>query len=202
MVETPEELKYIGFTYNDVDIEGLSLLDGRSNFDFSEIDTSTYVSRNIRISIPIVSASMDTVTESRMGIGLSREGGFPIIHFNFRDPRKQIEEVKKVKETMAAVVENPVVLSPEHVVDRAAEIRLKDGPSTIPITEDGKPNGRLVGMLTKYDYSLELHQGHYIRERMVPVENMLVLNTSELPRNDEERTVSYTHLTLPTTPYV
>ncbi|MBM3303844.1 MAG: IMP dehydrogenase [Candidatus Aenigmarchaeota archaeon] len=165
-----------GFSYGDI-----SVRDGYSDFFLKDVDTSTQLTRRIRINVPLVSAPMDTVTESGLARALALEGGFGIIHYNFRELGKIITELDKVKRFEAGFVEDPVTLSPDDPVDKAARIRREMGISTIPITENGKPNGKLVGMLTKDDYSMLKHRGLKARDRMTPVERLVLVKWSDLP---------------------
>jgi IMP dehydrogenase len=122
-----------------------------------------------------------------MAIALALQGGLGVIHYNFADPEDQIREVRRVKRYHAGFVEEPITLSPGQPVDEAARIRQEQGISTIPVTEDGQPNGKLVGLLTKNDYSLHVHSGRPVRERMIPVNKLVLAHWSELPADDEER---------------
>jgi IMP dehydrogenase len=144
----------------------------KTTFLVNDTDLTTRVSRNITLKIPIVSASMDTVTEHEMAIALALLGGIGVIHYNFgpnleENIAKQLAQVQLVKRYENGFVEDPITLSPEHLVDDAAGIRKERNYSTIPITENGQPNGRLVGLITKDDYSMRLHAGMKIRERMI-----------------------------------
>lgn len=168
-----KDLKNREFGYNDA----LVAQNRRTRFFESDIDLSTHVSRNIKLWIPIVGAAMDTVTEHQMAIALALEGGIGVVHYNWgpTDTPKQLEEniarqlaeVKLVKRYENGFVENPITLSPQHLVDDAARIRRERGISAIPITDNGKSNGGLVGLITKDDYSLKVHSGKKIQERMV-----------------------------------
>ncbi len=112
-----------------------------------EIDVSTQLTRNIRINIPLVSAPMDTVTESTLAIALAQEGGIGIIHRNL-SIEDQTREVRKVKRSESGVILDPVALRPNDSVGRAREIMRLYNVSGIPITQ---PDGLLVGILTRRD---------------------------------------------------
>jgi len=130
-----------GITFDDV-----LLIPGRSDFLPSEVDTTTFLTRKIRINIPIVSAAMDTVTESALAIALAQEGGIGIIHKNLSiDAQKR--EVTKVKRSEHGVILDPVTLSPNDPVKRALEVMQEQNVSGIPIVEEKK----LVGILTRRD---------------------------------------------------
>jgi IMP dehydrogenase len=113
----------------------------------SEVDTSTRLTRGIRLTIPIVSSPMDTVTESEMAIALSQEGGLGVIHKNLSIER-QAEEVDKVKRSANGIIMDPVTLPPSATVARAREVMDQQNISGVPITEEGK---RLVGIITRRD---------------------------------------------------
>ncbi len=130
-----------GITFDDV-----LLMPGKSNFVPAEADTSTQLTNNIGINIPIVSAAMDTVTESALAIALAQEGGIGVIHKNLTI-EAQKREVAKVKRSENGVILDPVVLSPEVSVLIARELMAEQNVSGIPIVEAGK----LVGILTRRD---------------------------------------------------
>lgn len=113
-------------------------------------DTGTKLTRNIRINIPIVSAPMDTVTESALAIALAQEGGLGIIHKNM-PIEDQAREVRKVKRSENGVITDPVTLGPEDTVGRALELMAQQGVSGFPVTLDGSARGIVVGILTKRD---------------------------------------------------
>ena len=135
--------KIIGeaITYDDV-----LLLPGKSSVLPREVEVSTRLTKNIRLNIPIISAAMDTVTESEMAIALAREGGIGIIHKNLSIER-QAEEVDKVKRSESGMIMNPVTLTADKTVGDVLDLMAKFSVSGIPIVEDGK----LVGILTNRD---------------------------------------------------
>lgn len=130
-----------GITFDDV-----LLIPAKSDFVPSQADTSTTLTRNIQINIPIVSAAMDTVTESALAIALAQEGGVGIIHKNL-SIEAQRREVAKVKRSEHGVIGDPVTLSPNDPVRRAQELMQEQNVSGIPIVEGKK----LVGILTRRD---------------------------------------------------
>ncbi len=130
-----------GITFDDV-----LLIPGKSSFVPNQADTSTKLTRNIGINIPIVSAAMDTVTESALAIALAQEGGVGIIHKNL-SIEAQKREVAKVKRSENGVILDPVTLSPREPVRRAQELMAEQNVSGIPIVEGKK----LVGILTRRD---------------------------------------------------
>ncbi len=114
------------------------------------VDTGTWLTRTIRINIPIVSAPMDTVTESALAIALAQEGGLGIIHKNM-SIEAQAREVRKVKRSENGVITDPVTLGPEDTVARALDLMAQQNVSGFPVTVDGSPRGVVVGILTKRD---------------------------------------------------
>ncbi|MCX7805477.1 MAG: IMP dehydrogenase [Planctomycetota bacterium] len=130
-----------GVTFDDV-----LLLPAKSSVLPRDADTSTWLTRSIRLNIPFVSAAMDTVTESRMAIALAQEGGIGIIHRNMPIER-QAREVIKVKRSASGVITDPVTLSPDHTVGEARKLMSAHNINGIPIVE----NGRLAGILTGRD---------------------------------------------------
>lgn len=130
-----------GITFDDV-----LLIPARSDFVPSEAITATRLTRNISINIPIISAAMDTVTESALAIALAQEGGIGIIHKNLSlEAHKR--EVTKVKRSENGVIQDPVTLSSDLAVSVAREVMSEQNVSGIPIVDSGK----LVGILTRRD---------------------------------------------------
>jgi IMP dehydrogenase len=130
-----------GITFDDV-----LLLPAKSDFVPSQAETSTQLTTHVKINIPIVSAAMDTVTESALAIALAQEGGVGIIHKNLSIEAQQ-REVAKVKRSEHGVIGDPVTLSPDEPVRRAQELMSEQNVSGVPIVEGKK----LVGILTRRD---------------------------------------------------
>ena len=126
------------------------LLPGKSSVLPSEADTRTCLTRKIALNIPMVSAAMDTVTESRLAIAMARQGGLGFIHRNMT-PDRQAEEVDRVKRSESGMIVDPVTISPEHSVRHALEIMNKYRVSGLPVTR----GPRLVGILTNRDLRFE-----------------------------------------------
>jgi len=115
-----------------------------------ETDVRTRLTQRIELMIPLVSAAMDTVTESAMAIAMAREGGIGVLHKNMTIPR-QAEEVDKVKRSESGMIRDPITLSPQRTVREALDLMKKYSISGIPIVEDE----RLVGILTNRDLRFE-----------------------------------------------
>jgi IMP dehydrogenase len=134
-----------GLTFDDV-----LLVPARSGVLPNQTDTGTWVSREISINIPLVSAAMDTVTESHLAIGLAREGGLGIIHRNMSIDR-QVEEVDQVKRSESGMIVDPVTVEPEQKIEDALELMRRFRISGVPVVK----NRKLVGILTNRDLRFE-----------------------------------------------
>src|SRR4029078_1664277 len=120
----------------------------------SQVDVSSRLTRRIRLNVPIVSAAMDTVTESRLAIAMAQHGGLGVIHKNL-SIEEQCAEVDRVKRSESGMIVNPITLSPRHRIFEALDLMQKYRISGVPITDDGSKEGRLVGILTNRDLRLE-----------------------------------------------
>ncbi len=116
----------------------------------SKVDVASRLTRRIHLSVPILSAAMDTVTESRLAIAMAQHGGLGVIHKNLT-PEEQASEVDRVKRSESGMIVNPITLSPNHHIFEALELMKRYRISGVPITEDGSKEGRLVGILTNRD---------------------------------------------------
>jgi IMP dehydrogenase len=135
----------VGLTFDDV-----LLVPQKSDVLPTEVATDTLLTRKIRLNIPIVSASMDTVTESRLAIAIAQQGGIGFIHRNL-PPEKQASEVDKVKRSESGMIVDPITMSPENRIADALEMMAHYKISGVPITK----NGKLVGILTNRDLRFE-----------------------------------------------
>ncbi|MCQ2544369.1 MAG: IMP dehydrogenase [Lachnospiraceae bacterium] len=145
-----------GITFDDV-----LLIPGYSQVIPNQVDISTYLTKSIKLNIPMMSAGMDTVTESRMAIAMARQGGIGIIHKNM-SIEAQAEEVDKVKRSENGVITDPFSLSPEHTLGDADALMAKFKISGVPITE----NKKLVGIITNRDLKFETDMTKKIKESM------------------------------------
>jgi IMP dehydrogenase len=134
-----------GLTFDDV-----LLLPGKSSVLPAEADTRTCLSRKISLNIPIVAAAMDTVTDSRLAIAISRQGGIGFVHRNMTIDR-QAEEVDRVKRSESGMIVDPVTIAPEMTVRQALDMMNKYKVSGVPVTR----GTRLVGILTNRDLRFE-----------------------------------------------
>ena len=134
-----------GITFDDV-----LLVPAYSEVIPNQVDLSTYLTKSIRLNIPMMSAGMDTVTEHRMAIAMARQGGIGIIHKNM-SIEAQADEVDKVKRSENGVITDPFFLSPEHTLEDANNLMAKFRISGVPITEGRK----LVGIITNRDLKFE-----------------------------------------------
>lgn len=135
----------IALTYDDV-----LLKPKHSDILPSAVHVKTQLTRNVTLNVPIISAAMDTVTESEMAIAMAQLGGIGIIHKNL-SISGQAAEVDRVKRSESGMIVNPITLSPQANVYQALELMRKYRISGVPITSDGRNEGRLVGILTNRD---------------------------------------------------
>ena len=145
-----------GITFDDV-----LLVPQYSEVIPNQVDLSTNLTKKIKLHIPMMSAGMDTVTESRMAIAMARQGGIGVIHKNMSIER-QAEEVDKVKRSEYGVITDPFYLSPEHTLADANDLMAKYRISGVPITEGKK----LVGIITNRDLKFETDFSKKIKESM------------------------------------
>ena len=150
-------LEQEGLTFDDV-----LLIPQRSAVLPAEVDTSTELAPGIRLACPLVSAAMDTVTESRLAIALARAGGIGVIHRNC-SVETQAAEVDKVKRSESGMIVDPITLPPDATLAEAQELMAHYHISGIPITEG---DGRLVGILTNRDLRFEENLERPIHELM------------------------------------
>ena len=145
-----------GITFDDV-----LLVPAYSKVIPNQVDVTTYLTKKVKLNIPMMSAGMDTVTEHRMAIAMARQGGIGIIHKNM-SIEAQAEEVDKVKRSENGVITDPFYLSPEHTLADADRLMAKFRISGVPITEGKK----LVGILTNRDLKFETDYSKKIKECM------------------------------------
>ena len=160
----------LGITFDDV-----LLLPNRSDVIPAEVNTSTQLTRNIRLHIPVLSSAMDSVTESRLAIAMAQEGGLGIIHRNMK-PEAQAREVIKVKRSASGIITGAVTLTPENTIAEAKSLMQSQNISGIPIVEHdegdapgvARKNGKVVGILTKRDLRFQRNNIALIGEVMTP----------------------------------
>jgi IMP dehydrogenase len=149
-----------GYAYND-----FIILPGYIDFAPDDVNLETNLTRNIKIKSPFISSPMDTVTEAEMAIGLALWGGIGIIHYN-NTIDQQVEEVRKVKRYENGFINNPLVLSPDHKISDIDMIKARYNFSGIPITENGRLNSRLIGIVTNRDIDFEKDRTKKLSEIM------------------------------------
>jgi len=159
-------LDYVGLSFDDV-----LLVPKRSSIrSRKEVITRSRFTKRIWLNIPIVSAAMDTVTESKMAITMAREGGIGVIH-RFMSPLRQAEEVSKVKRAENIVIENPLTISPEATIAEAKKLMSQHGISGLLVVDSGN---RLLGILTRRDVIFEDNDGKLVKDCMTPRNRMIV----------------------------
>lgn len=164
-----------GFTFDDV-----LLVPAKSDVLPRDVEIGTYLTKNIRLNVPLLSSAMDTVTDSRMAIAMAREGGIGIIHKNM-SIRKQATEVDKVKRSEHGMITDPIFLSPDKTIGEALKIMSQYRISGIPVVVEKK----LVGILTNRDLRFEQDYEKRI-EQVMTKENLVVAKEGvTLPRAKE-----------------
>ena len=151
-----------GLTFDDV-----LLVPQHSEVLPNQVDLTTWLTKKIKLNIPIMSAAMDTVTENRMAIAIAREGGIGIIHKNM-SIEEQADQVDKVKRSEHGVIVDPFYLSKDHLLSDAVSLMEKYRISGVPITE----NGKLIGIITNRDIRFETDFSKRIEEVMTS-ENLI-----------------------------
>ncbi len=152
-----------GLTFDDV-----LLIPAKSEVLPYQVDLSTRLTNSIRLNIPLMTAAMDTVTESNMAIAIAREGGIGVIHKNM-PIEKQTDEVDRVKRSENGVIVNPFFLTPDHYVYEADELMAKYKISGVPVCE----NGKLVGIITNRDIRFLTDHNIHIKEVMTTQDKLI-----------------------------
>ena len=158
-------LDYVGLSFDDV-----LLVPRRSPIrSRKEVITRSRLTRRIWLNIPILSAAMDSVTESRMAVTMAREGGIGVIH-RFMPPERQAEEVAKVKRAENIVIENPMTISPETTVEEAKKIMKANGISGLLVVD---ADNKLLGILTRRDVVFEDSDRKLVKDCMTPRKDLI-----------------------------
>ncbi|MER5359469.1 IMP dehydrogenase [Streptomyces sp. NPDC002785] len=156
----PEKFATLGLTYDDV-----LLLPGASDMAPDQIDTSSYISKNVRVNIPLLSAAMDKVTEARMAIAMARQGGAGVLHRNL-SIADQANQVDLVKRSESGMVTDPITVHPDATLRDADELCAKFRISGVPVTDAA---GKLLGIVTNRDMAFESDRTRQVREVMTPM---------------------------------
>ena len=157
------KIKGEGLTYDDV-----LLVPRRSAVMPRQVDTSTRLTRNIRLNIPVLSAAMDTVTESRLAIAIAREGGVGVLHKSMTIA-EQAEEVRRVKRSESGMILDPITLTPDHTVADARGMMRKYSIGGIPVVDGGN---RLVGIVTNRDIRFQ-QEGSVLLRNMMTADSLI-----------------------------
>ncbi|MGW2517146.1 IMP dehydrogenase [Streptomyces sp. NPDC001617] len=156
----PGKFATLGLTYDDV-----LLLPGASEVLPNAVDTSSRISRNVKVNIPLLSAAMDKVTESRMAIAMARLGGVGVLHRNL-SVEDQVNQVDLVKRSESGMVTDPITVRPEATLADADALCAKFRISGVPVTD---PAGKLLGIVTNRDMAFESDRSREVREVMTPM---------------------------------
>jgi IMP dehydrogenase len=159
-LDVPAKFAPLGLTYDDV-----LLIPGSSDVVPAEVDTSTRLTRNIRLAVPLLSSAMDTVTESRMAIAMARVGGVGVLHRNL-SAEDQAGQVDLVKRSEAGMVTNPVTCAPDNTLAEVDALSARYRISGAPVTD---AEGVLVGIITNRDMRFETDQNRLVRDVMTPM---------------------------------
>ena len=153
----PDKFAALGLTFDDV-----LLLPGDSDVVPSDVDTSSRVSRNIAVAVPLLSSAMDTVTEARMAIAMARQGGLGVLHRNLAI-EEQAQQADLVKRSEAGMVAQPVTIGPEATIADAERMCAHYRISGVPVVDD---HGVLLGIVTNRDMRFESNRSRLVREIM------------------------------------
>jgi IMP dehydrogenase len=158
--ELPAKFAPLGLTYDDV-----LLIPGASDVVPAEVNTSSRLTRGIRLAVPLLSSAMDTVTEARMAIAMARVGGMGVLHRNLA-AEEQAGQVDLVKRSEAGMVTNPVTCSPDNSLAEVDALSARYRISGAPVVDDA---GVLVGIVTNRDMRFETDQSVLVRDVMTPM---------------------------------
>ncbi|MBU2054371.1 MAG: IMP dehydrogenase [Proteobacteria bacterium] len=161
--------------------DDLLLIPAESSVLPRDVDTSTLLTRNISLKVPIISAAMDTVTESRTAICLAQEGGLGIIHRNMSIERQAIE-VDKVKKSESGMIVDPITIEPEQKVYEALELMNRYRISGVPVVR----NKKLVGILTNRDLRFETDLEQPVADVMTH-ENLITVSSTQISLEDSKK---------------
>ncbi len=156
----PEKFAPLGLTFDDV-----LLLPGQSDVLPSEVDTSSRLTRNISVTMPLVSSAMDTVTEARMAIAMARQGGMGVLHRNL-SIEDQAQQVDIVKRSEAGMVAHPVTIGPEATIADADAVCARYRISGVPVVDEQRV---LLGIVTNRDMRFEADRSRLVSQVMTPM---------------------------------
>ena len=156
----PEPFAYLGLTFDDV-----LLLPAESDVVPSEVDTTSRLTRNISVKVPLLSSAMDTVTEARMAIAMARQGGVGILHRNL-SIEDQATQVDMVKRSEAGMVSNPITCGPDDTLAEVDALCGRYRVSGVPVVDDSQ---LLLGIITNRDMRFEDDMSRRVREVMTPM---------------------------------
>ncbi|NGN67257.1 IMP dehydrogenase [Streptomyces sp. A7024] len=156
----PAKFATLGLTYDDV-----LLLPGAADMAPQDIDTSSYVSKNVKLNVPLLSAAMDKVTESRMAIAMARQGGAGVLHRNL-SIEDQASKVDQVKRSESGMVTDPITIRPEETLRDADDLCRRFRISGVPVTDAA---GKLLGIVTNRDMAFEPDRNRQVHEVMTPM---------------------------------
>lgn len=154
------------------------IVPGHSKVLPNEVDTQTQLTRKIRLNIPLISAAMDTVTESRTAIVMAQCGGIGIIHRNL-SIEDQALEVQKVKKSESGMILNPITLGPDEKISTAIEVMKRNNISGLPIVEQGKLLGILTNRDLRFEKNLDLKVSQLMTKELITVTEKVTLDEAK-----------------------
>ena len=176
----------VALTFDDV-----LLVPGPSDVMPGQVDVSTQLTKSVRLSIPMLSSAMDTVTEARLAIAMAQEGGIGVLHRNL-SIEEQARQVAQVKRYESGIVLNPVTISPRKTLGDALKLMTEKGITGVPVVDGGTEaadgsagKGRLVGILTNRDVRFATRDDQPVSELMT--KDNLVTVKRNVPQNEAKR---------------
>jgi len=178
-----------------------------SDIEERNVSLKTHLGKDMYLNLPIIASPMDKVTNADVSIGMALQGGIGVIHYNYKtvddkpDIDAQISEIEQVKRHQSGFITNPITVSPENTIEEAIQ-KGKIGGKTIetfPVTENGEPNGKLLGMLRKQDYRKTKFTEQKVYERMFPLEKLV---TGQIPLSLKEANNILWDRKIPTLPII
>ena len=158
----------LGITFDD-----LIVLPGAIDFGVHEVDLATKVTRNFKLSYPLCSTPMDTVTEHEMALGMALNGGIGFIHCNC-SIEEQAAMIEKVKKFENGFILDPAVMSPSDIIQNLDQLRDRKKISGVPLTVDGCMGSKLVGLVSNCDTDFIDDRTKSLSEVMIPLEDLVV----------------------------
>ena len=186
VVESPETIAAISLASEALTFDDILIVPNESSVLPREVSLQTRLSRNIQINLPLLSAAMDTVTDSTLAIAIAQQGGIGIIHKNM-SVDEQVRHVTRVKTFESGVINDPLTVHPDTSIKEVINLTRARGISGVPVVE----NGALVGIVTSRDFRFETRTDDPVRNIMTPKNKLVTVR--EHPDKDEVRKLLHEH---------